>query len=371
MEFISAGNAGYAKKSGGGSNAGGEGNKKKSGGGSNDEGDDNKKNGGISKAVLKKIDTWWETNSDALVKEAVEKYKWDEVVAKDTVKAYHQYLIVKREMKDWNNQLIPCERVITIMEQHEFNEDFDYHSDMKFLCGHDFAGEQLVVVGRDDDFDREKATFEAVRRRFGPEFNETLWNTLDVLMIIVNGGFKFNPKTSSEWGGEAVIVPVYKPARLESAFELIDQDDSKLILSAFQLLLLRTQEVIDPTSDTALGLGMVYTDLMLGLHKDETLIEVKKAVTGADSSSTRLFCAAGTKMTMSKALKDLVKDDEEDESKYVFKFKGKRIFGFETPMSLHMKHFDTIEAISVNEYVKDHKYQRCICCNNKDHNVEG
>lgn len=240
---------------------------------------------------------------------------------------------------------------------------------MKLVCGHDFEGGKLVVYGKDDDVDREKITFEAVQRRFGPDFNEKLWSTLGIDMLLVDGGLKLNPNN----GGLEVYVQKSTP--LESAFEDFFkdflQDNPEHSLSDLQFLLLRTQEVIDPSLDTALGLGLVYTDIILILHKADTLIEFKKKGADSDSSATRLVCGAEKKKTMSKALKDLVKDDEGDESEYVFMFKDRRLYGFETPMSLQMKHFDTIEAIPAKDYAKEHKCQRCICCNNTDHEVEG
>ena len=170
------------------SNVGKGGTKKKSCGGSARGEEAKKKIGGITKAAQKKIDAWWEQHSEILVKTAVDEYRWEECRARDIVKAYQQFLIVKREMKDWENELIPCDKVAFMMEYHAHNEDFDYQSDMKFLCGHDFGGEQLLVCGKDDDFDRENATFDAVKKRFGSEFNEELWNTVRICFVEVDGG---------------------------------------------------------------------------------------------------------------------------------------------------------------------------------------
>ena len=349
-------------RSGGGGGVGGT---KKSGGGSSGAGaeGDKKKSRVISKAVQKKIDSWWEENADALVKKAVEKYDWKEDRAKDTVKAYEHFFIVKREMKDWENKLIPCDSVATMMEQHELNDGFDYRSDMKLLCGHDFGGKLMVdtpyTTKYEDFVRREKVTFEAVARRFDSDFNEKLWNTLSINIVEVDGGLKL---PIVEWG---FTVNVQNSDPLGLAFEVYAQTDPAESLSELQFLLLRTQAIIDPTSETAAGLGLIYTDVILGLSKSEALIEVKK------KGAPRLLFAAERKKTIATKLKDLVKDDEEDESEYVFVFKGKRLFGYETPMSLQMKHFDIIDAIPAKEYAKDYKCPRCICCQNTDHDVEG
>lgn len=113
---------------------------------------------------------------------------------------------------------------------------------------------------------------------------------------------------------------------------------------------------------------MTSLDDIFALYISETLTLIDVKVKKKDSSALRLFSAADQTEPFSKALKNLVKDDEGDETEYVFVFKGKRLYGFETPMSLQMKHFDTIDAIPSQDY----KYQRCLCCNKADlHDVEG
>eukprot|EP00985_Skeletonema_marinoi_P029973 scaffold29886_cov123-Skeletonema_marinoi.AAC.1 len=255
------------------------------------------------------------------------------------------------------------------MELHELHKDFDFKSDMKFLCGHDFRGNQLVVVGKDDAFDREKATFDAVKTRFGSECDDKLWNTLPICIVEVDGGMKWDP---AKWvpanEDSCFIVHRQKEECLESVFEEYTsfqrEDGDPEPLSNFQFLLSQTKEVIDP-NDTALGLRLTYSDsdVIFALYTNESLIEVK--VKKKDLSGPRLFYAADQKKPFSKALKDLVKDSEGDETEYVFTFKGKRLYGFETPMSLQMKHFDIIDAIPWQDY----KYQRCICCNIAEGNV--
>eukprot|EP00984_Skeletonema_dohrnii_P001398 scaffold446_cov133-Skeletonema_dohrnii-CCMP3373.AAC.9 len=353
-----------SKKQNARSNAGKGGTKKKSGGSSaGGEGDNkNKKSGGITKAVQKRIDAWWEQHSLALVKKTVEDCDCIEADARDIVKAYQQFLVVKREMKDWENELIPCDKVAAMMELHELHEDFDYQSDMQCLCDHDFGGNQLLVCGKDDDSDREKATFEAVKKRFGSEFNEELWNTVSICIVEVDGGIKWDP-ASEDLNKSGFFVDRQKSDPLQSAFEAYTlSGDPVEPTTDFQFLLSRTEEVIDP-NDTASGLRLTYRDATFALYTSETFIEVK--VEKTDSSGPRLFYAAEQMATMSKALQDLVKDGEGDETEYVFMFKGKRLYGFETPMSLQMKHFDIIDAIPSQDY----KYQRCICCNNAEGNV--
>ena len=127
------------------------------------------------------------------------------------------------------------------------------------------------------------------------------------------------------------IVHRQKSDPLETAFEEynLSGDGEPEPLSDSQFLLSRTKEVIDP-HDTAVGIGLTSLDAIFALYTYETLLEVK--VKKKDSSGPLLFYAAEQMTTMSKALKDLVKDEEGDETEYVFEFKGKRLYGFETPM---------------------------------------
>ena len=285
----------------------------------------------------------------------MEEYHCVESTAKDAVKAYQQFLQVKREMQDWGNKLLPCHRVIEMLEIHVKSSDaFDFQSDMKFVCGHNFEGKSVVVCGKDDDIDREKATYKTVKERFGSDFNETLWNTTIVLF------YDMDRDMDCYYG-------ISKSDPLELAFEkfALDRDDSDLSLSDFQFLLYRSKEALDPT-DTALGLGLVYSDEIAVLPKDEIVLKVKEH--GPDSSASSFYCSAGMTETMTTKLNDLVNDNEDEEADYIFMFKGKRIYGFETPMALQMKHFDVIDAIPSQDY----KCERCVCCNNADrHVVEG
>ena len=342
------------------SNGGRGGAKKKSSGGSTKgKGEDiEKKSGGVTKAVQKKIDAWWQRNSDALVKITAEQYYWVDFSA-DTVKAYKQFIQVKREMQDWENKLLPCLAVGSMIASHEKSKDFDYQADMKLLCGHDFGGEELIVCEKVGDYDREIATFEAVQKRFGSEFDENLWSTVAVSIAEVEGGMKWN---LGDRTNACFAKSVQRSNTLESAFEAYalsggDPDTVGPVSHLFRFLHLRTQEVLDPT-DTALGLRFSsYSDVIFALCKNETLIEVKKR--GSDSSAFHLFLAANQTETMSKALNDLVNDDG-DETDYVYMYKGRRLYSFETPMALQMKHFDIIDAIPLQDY----KYKRCTCCNN-------
>lgn len=342
------------------SNGGRGGAKKKGGGGvGSTKGEDvKKKSAGVTKAVQKKIDAWWERNSDALIKRTVEECGWEEVNA-NTVKAYKQFLQVKREMQDWENKLLPlpCNAVVLMADAHEMTDD--YQADMKFLCGHDFGGKELIVCEKDDDYDSECRTFEAVKKRFGSEFDEKLWNTLCVRIVGVGSEMKWDNEVTT---GMYSVHFIQRSNSLESAFEeyisLSGDPDASASesVSNFRFLNYRTQEEIGPY-DTPLGLHWTsFTDAIFALYKDETLIEVKKK--GSDSSAFQLFCAAKQTETMTKALNDLVNDGGDDETDYVYMFNGKRLYGFETPMSLQMKDFDVIDAIPVQEY----KYKRCVCC---------
>jgi hypothetical protein len=118
---------------------------------------------------------------------------------------------------------------------------------------------------------------------------------------------------------------------------------------------------------------------LLEIGKNDILLEAKNV--NEDECEDRLFLSANKKMSnMTKELLDLAKSKSEgtDESgkegcsknngssDSLCMFKGKRLYGFETPMSLQLKNFDCIEVIPKGNY----KCENCVCCNRMEHDME-
>ena len=277
-----------------------------------------------------------------------------------------------------DNELAPCNFVGGMFVTH--SESDDYQKDMELLCGN-FGGD-WELYNQKDYFNRQKRTVEKLKVRFGDEFDdkmEKVWRTVGINFLHI--------KTSVKWKSDTALdrcISSEESNTFMSVFERYETEEEKR--KQLQFILGRTGEVIN-SSDAPLDLAMTVFDIVFQIETDEILLEVRKKsedspddIQGKGSFSLgddpdaapRLLFAANKKKTMTKVLNDLVKDDdEEDESEYVFMFKGKRLYGFETPMSLQMAHLDIIDAIPLVDYMCKYKCERCICCNSSAHDVEG
>ena len=130
--------------------------------------------------------TWWMVDLDpveetslqgasALVKRCMRTYGWDETKARKVLAAYRQFLVLKKELKDWNAQILsPCYLVDQMWHSHILDV-VNYCHDMMLLCGH--------VVGHNPDgaldfvgkHERDETTIAALKEHFG-RYDEEVWN---------------------------------------------------------------------------------------------------------------------------------------------------------------------------------------------------
>ena len=130
--------------------------------------------------------TWWMVDLDpveetplqgasALVKRCMRTYGWDEAKARKVLAAYRQFIILKKELKDWNAEILsPCHLVDQMWHCHILDV-VNYCHDMMLLCGH--------VVGHNPDGaldyaakrDRDETTLAALKENFG-RYDEEVWN---------------------------------------------------------------------------------------------------------------------------------------------------------------------------------------------------
>ena len=130
--------------------------------------------------------TWWmvDLNSivegssqgaSALVKRCMRTYGWDETKARKVLAAYRQFLVLKKELKDWNAEILsPCYLVDQMWHCHILDV-VNYCHDMMLLCGH--------VVGHNPDgaldfvgkYERDETTLAALKEHFG-RYDEEVWN---------------------------------------------------------------------------------------------------------------------------------------------------------------------------------------------------
>ena len=130
--------------------------------------------------------TWWMVDlnpveesplqgASALVKRCMRTYGWDEAKAHKVLAAYRQFLVLKKELKDWNAEtLSPCHLVDQMWHCHILDV-VNYYHDMMLLCGH--------VVGHNPDGaldyaakqKRDEATLAALKDHF-ESYDEEVWS---------------------------------------------------------------------------------------------------------------------------------------------------------------------------------------------------
>eukprot|EP00986_Skeletonema_menzelii_P002705 scaffold756_cov137-Skeletonema_menzelii.AAC.5 len=129
--------------------------------------------------------TWWmvdlapieETSlkgASALVKRCMRTYSWDETKARKILASYRQFIILKKELKDWNAEILsPCHLVDQMWHCHILDV-VNYCHDMMLLCGH--------VVGHNPDgaldcaakHERDETTRASLKDHFG-SYDEDVW----------------------------------------------------------------------------------------------------------------------------------------------------------------------------------------------------
>jgi len=129
--------------------------------------------------------TWWMVDvtpiggsssqgASALVKRCMRTHGWDEAKARKVLIAYRQFMILKKELKDWDaNILSPCCLVDQMWHCHILDV-VNYCHDMMLLCGH--------VIGHDPDGaldavakqKRDDTTRASLQEHFG-SYDEEVW----------------------------------------------------------------------------------------------------------------------------------------------------------------------------------------------------
>jgi hypothetical protein len=133
--------------------------------------------------------TWWlvdltppggssSQGASALVKRCMTAFGWDETKARKVLRAYYQFIMLKKELKDWEEEqrVHPCFLVKQMWLCH-IADVVNYCHDMMLLCGR--------VVGPNPDADgaldyaaklkRDQTTRNLLQERFGVDYDEKVW----------------------------------------------------------------------------------------------------------------------------------------------------------------------------------------------------
>ena len=117
-----------------------------------------------------------------MVERCTKQYNWDKADTTNILTSYRHFLLLKKEMKDWEaTKLVPCWPVAEMWYQHSQMEDYDY--DMRNLLGHVVNRTSSVVLGDEERRMLGVATRNALKSRFGSSYDEELWETIQVCIV--------------------------------------------------------------------------------------------------------------------------------------------------------------------------------------------
>lgn len=281
---------------------------------------------------------WWATNfekSAAIVKRCMNALNWDESSTKRVLQSYRHFLILKKEMQDWDAKVLyPAWPVDEMWKQHMLVDDFDF--DIANLCGHVLR--RRLIEDAEEKSTREETTREAIQNRFGSEYDEELWKTIKVRVY------------DQLDGAEEYKINVMQP--LSTFFDLFAERKEDRA-SDYEFLLFGEK------------IGEGATPNSVGMKADESgvvmieALHIKKVKIGVHYVNGHIahFLVEKTSM-LSKNFEAFSLHDEEERASLVFTFNDTRIYGFESPATLGLNHCDVIDAVPAEK----HSCATCVSC---------
>ena len=277
---------------------------------------------------------------------------------RNILEAYKQFLIVKKEAKDWNgDKFSPCFLVSEMMELHSLMQG--YANDMKLLCGRVIHWEDEASYDEDEDAKtktaelaaRQQATIDAIRKkqRFG-KVDESVWNIISIgITRYEESGFDFKD-------GEDKIFVFFRDRRTVQLSTVIEEFSKEAGISTedYDFLWEREKRLVND-NDTPITLGMNFDDRPIeAVNKKVVTIIVRDTITGKEEIHIQ------TKKRMISGLMDNYADTVGvEKSELVFTIRGKRVFGHEHVREFNLSHYDVIDVTPASSF----KCENCICCN--------
>lgn len=277
-------------------------------------------------------------------------YTWDRAETKRVLNSYRQFLLLKKEKRDWNaTYLSPCWPIDQMWLQHSEMDDYDF--DMGNLLGH-VVNRYTLATGEDAKIPREE-TMECLERLFG-SLDEELWEDIEVQIV-------------DQLGGEGATMVVNRREPLSSFFEDYAEQGEESV-EKFQFVFDGKIINVDDTDGgkaTPMRLGIDGSNGKIeAIHIDKVAITIRYA----SESKERGYLIDKTSM-MSRTFDEFAKEILEIErSKLIFLFQETRIYGYESSVVFNMKCRDNIiDVVSVGSYI----CKNCICCNPSQNVVKG
>ena len=317
---------------------------------------------------------WWKINiakASVLIEKCMKSYGWDRKETKRLFASYRKFLLLKKEMTDWDaTRLLPCYPIDLIWQEHSGMEDYD--ADMRDLLGHVIrrgVPEELETTpagGDDDDVaaaalpsmkteemltKMEQMTREALKRRFGTRHDDEIWDVV-VLSFV------------DQLGEETIFeVNMREPLKI-SCFWYAEQVKKKGI-DKYQFTYDGTVILASDNEDMS---SVTLVSLGFDRHNSNTKIVAtridKIKITIQDTSEKyEGIYLIGKEIMLSKIFDRFANEVMDTvRSKLVFLNGEERIYGHESPIALGLEGNQcdiVIRAVAADL----HKSKNCICCN--------
>lgn len=318
---------------------------------------------------------WWKINNakaSSLIEKCMKSYGWDRNEAKRLFASYRKFLLLKKEMADWDaTRLMPCFPIDLIWQEHIGMEDYD--ANMRDLLGHvirrrvpeetgttpaggNNAAAELPSV-EEMLTEMEQTTREALKRRFGTRHDDEIWDVVRLSFV-------------DQLGDETVFdVNMREPLSISCVWyaEEVKKESIDKYQFTYDGTVIPTSGDDSLASDNKVMSLVTLVSLGFDRHSNNTKIVATRTdrikITIQHSSKSKKYeqiYLIGNETMMTKIFDVFAKEALDTErSKLVFLNGDERVFGHESPIALGLEGRIVIQAVAAEL----HKSKNCICCN--------
>ena len=337
---------------------------------------------------------WWKINiakASSLIEKCMKSYGWDRNETKRLFASYRKFLLLKKEMADWDaTRLMPCFPIDLIWQEHIGMDDYD--ANMRDLLGHvirrrvpeetettpaggNDAAPALPsveeIAGGNDAAaalpsveemltEMEQTTREALKRRFGTRHDDEIWDVVRLSFV-------------DQLGDETVFeANLREPLSISCVWyaEEVKKESIDKYQFTYDGTVIPTSGDDSLASDNKVMSLVTLVSLGFDRHSNNTKIvatrtdRIKIAIQHSSKSKKYEQIYLIDKETMMTKIFDVFAKEalDTERSKLVFLNGDERVFGHESPIALGLEGSQcdiVIQAVAAEL----HKSKNCICCN--------
>ncbi|KAL9186822.1 hypothetical protein ACHAXT_010542 [Thalassiosira profunda] len=298
---------------------------------------------------------WWAINvkkAATLIERCMKEFGWDRADTKRIFDAYRHFLVLKKEQEDWDeSKLIPCWPVDKMWLEHSRMDD--YHKDMRDLLGHVVSRRREVEAKEIERMD--SVTRGALKERFG-SYDAELWDRISISVADPLGGAKAFQINSREPFGFLMdtVADTHSDMHCHS-----DREQKEFIE--------KTRYEFDGKAisreDTCIKLGIEDGSTIDMNHTDGVALTIRPSKLLEQKVGYQLgekTVLVKKESMLSKIFEEADVDFSGERKKYLFLYKQRKIYGFESPIALDMKSRGNVIEVVPRE---THHNKNCMCCN--------